>query len=141
MWRWKELQCSISSSVNLIAREGVRNIERKQVVQCKILTCIEVNNIAQYQLETPIKFQKRQAKDPIQDQWYNSRPVSKIQCQDSTQRSRTGLDCGKTPDPYAKAYLIGARNCHKICRKASLNSSLITICWFTPKFECGSSEK
>jgi len=60
--------------------------------------------------------------------------------QDGMEHSRTGLDCGNTPDPYAKAYLIGALNCHRICRNASLNSSLITICWFTPKFECGNSE-
>lgn len=50
------------------------------------------------------------------------------------------LDCGNTPEPYAKAYLMGALNCHKTCRKASLNSSLIIICWLTPKLVCGSSE-
>ena len=36
---------------------------------------------------------------------------------------------------------MGARNCQRICRKASLNSSLIMMCWFTPKFEEGRSVK
>ena len=49
--------------------------------------------------------------------------------------------CGKTPDPYANAYLTGARNCQMMSRKASLNSLFISICWLTPKFVEGNSEK
>src|SRR5690348_13329827 len=35
---------------------------------------------------------------------------------------------------------MGARNLHRICRSASLNSSFIMMCWLTPKFLPGSSE-
>lgn len=49
--------------------------------------------------------------------------------------------CGNTPEPYANAYRIGALNFHSICRRASLNSSLIIMCWLTPKFSPGRSLK
>jgi hypothetical protein len=49
--------------------------------------------------------------------------------------------CVNTPEPYANAYRMGALNCHRICRSASLNSWLMIICWLTPKSLDGSSEK
>jgi hypothetical protein len=48
---------------------------------------------------------------------------------------------GKTPDPYANAYRIGALNCQRIIRNASLKSWFMIMCWLTPKSLEGSSEK
>jgi hypothetical protein len=57
------------------------------------------------------------------------------------EEERVGFDCGKTPEPYAKQYRIGALNSQGIFLNTSLNSSGISMCWLMPKLESGSSEK
>lgn len=41
--------------------------------------------------------------------------------------------CENTPEPYANAYLTGARNCHSRERNQSFSASSTCMCWFVPK--------
>lgn len=67
--------------------------------------------------------------------WAFSTAIGAFGCMEvALEEAVDAFDWGNTPDPYAKAYRIGARKLHSIWRNASLNSSLINICWLTPKF-------
>jgi hypothetical protein len=41
------------------SKKDVKHIEREQMVQCRILKCVEIENVLQYKLDQPIKFRIR----------------------------------------------------------------------------------